>query len=136
MTRARRPSVCTVHGCPELAPGGGRCPTHRAEADRVRGTSRERGYTTWWDHNRKAFLKANPLCVDCGAQAEVPDHDPISRRDLVSMGVEDPDAWDRLKPRCTPCHNRRTALYDGGFGRPARVVDEVTSTPPVGGGSA
>jgi 5-methylcytosine-specific restriction endonuclease McrA len=42
----------------------------------------------------------------------------VSRRDLVEAGVVDPDADQWLQARCTPCHSKRTATVDGGFGHP------------------
>jgi 5-methylcytosine-specific restriction protein A len=58
------------------------------------------------------------MCVDCGARATTSDHAPVSRRDLIAAGVTDPDADRYLQARCTPCHSRRTAAVDGGFGNP------------------
>jgi 5-methylcytosine-specific restriction protein A len=60
------------------------------------------------------------MCVDCGRPATTADHAPVSRRDLVAAGVTDPDADRFLQSRCTPCHSRRTATVDGGFGNPIR----------------
>jgi hypothetical protein len=54
---------------------------------------------------------------DCGGPATVPDHDPVSRAELVRQGVPDPDDWRYLRPRCERCHNKKTATRDGGFGR-------------------
>jgi 5-methylcytosine-specific restriction protein A len=31
-------------------------------------------------------------------------------------GDSDNDAWDNLRSRCHPCHSRKTATHDGGFG--------------------
>jgi hypothetical protein len=45
------------------------------------------------------------------------------------MGVADPDAWHRLKPRCMPCHSRKTALQEGGFGHQPVLSSESTATP-------
>lgn len=78
---------------------------------------------------RATFLAAHPTCIDCGAPSTEADHDPISRRDLVAMGDPDPDAWHHLKPRCKPCHARRTARVDGGFGH-------LPQTPGGGGGTS
>ena len=110
----RPPSPCTHPGCPVLVDGGGRCATHKAmarrESDRVRGTATQRGYDHRWQRKRRPFLARHTVCVDCGARATVADHDPYTRRELVAMGVDDPDRDEYLQPRCTSCHNRRTAL--------------------------
>lgn len=37
----------------------------RIEQDQRRGSARERGYTTQWDHAARAHRQAHPLCVGC-----------------------------------------------------------------------
>lgn len=116
-----RVGVCTHPDCGELVRGGGRCPEHRSEARRAadarRPSASERGYGHGWAKRRSEYLRFHPWCVDCGGPATVPDHQPRSRAELVRQGNPDPDAWHHLVPRCERCHNRRTALEDGGFGR-------------------
>lgn len=110
--RRRGLTSCAAPGCPVLVPGG-RCPEHaaaqRKAQDARRPSARERGYDVEWERNAKAFLAENPWCVDCGAPATDADHDPIDRVELIRLGVPDPDAWWRLKPRCHPCHSARTS---------------------------
>lgn len=105
--------ACSVPGCPELT-SGGRCEAHRAQDWAIR---RERGAgqygATRWQRVRKAFLYRNPWCVLCMAQATVADHYPLSRRELIARGV-DPDTPSRLRPLCTPCHNKETARHQPG----------------------
>ncbi|GAA0599806.1 hypothetical protein GCM10010394_31620 [Streptomyces crystallinus] len=113
MPRRPRPP-CSAPGCPELTARGGRCEAHRREAEQQRGTSAERGYTTRWQRIRKAYLYRNPWCLLCGRTATVADHFPHSRRELVAQGVADPDAFNRLRPLCTTCHNRETAKRQPG----------------------
>lgn len=112
MPRKPRPP-CSVPGCPELTTGG-RCEAHRREAEQQRGTSNERGYTTRWQRTRKAYLYRNPWCLLCGRMATVADHFPLSRRELVAQGFAEPDAFNRLRPLCTQCHNRETAKRQPG----------------------
>jgi 5-methylcytosine-specific restriction protein A len=95
-------SVCVEPGCPNLKP----CSAHRR--DRGRPNATDRGYGPRWKRNRARYLNANPTCIDCGGKATVPDHDPVSRRELVARGDPNPDAWHHLKPRCKPCHDRKT----------------------------
>lgn len=116
---ARALKVCSKPGCPTLTPGG-RCTPHQREADRARGTSSQRGYDAAWERNRAAYL-ADPqhrLCAirgpKCTVLATVPDHHPVSRRDLIAQGVRDPDAWHRLRPACAPCHGTATAEHQPG----------------------
>lgn len=123
MPRALAP--CTI--CKE--PTAGRCTNAQCRRSRrpadQRPTAAQRGYDRKWRRNSAAFLKANPICVDwpaprCRQQATVPDHDPHTRAELIAMGEPHPDAWRWLKPRCGPCHSRKTASQDGGFGNPRR----------------
>lgn len=108
MPRAHQ--VCLRPGCPHLLAAGESCPEHPPRrAPDFRPSSGARGYgRRWAEKIRAPFLAANPVCVDCGGPAEVPDHDPVSRRELVAMGDPDPDAWHHLVPRCVRDHNRRT----------------------------
>lgn len=80
----------------------------------TRANATDRGYDAKWRRNRARFLKANPSCTDCGQPATVADHDPVSRRDLIARGEKHPDAWRHLKPRCKPCHDRRTGRAQPG----------------------
>lgn len=102
-----------------------RCPTCRerdtAMVEARRPSSTQRGYGSKWGIIRAAFLKAHPTCCipGCGAPAEVPDHHPVSRAELVAQGDPHPDAWARLRPLCLPCHRRETARNQpGGWNRP------------------
>ncbi len=120
MPRKPRPP-CSVPGCPELTTGG-RCPAHQREAEQQRGTAAERGYDARrWARIRRAYLYAHPWCVLCGRTAVVVDHFPESRRSLVARGVADPDAWHRLRPLCTQCHSRETAVHQPGGWAAERV---------------
>ena len=114
-TAAKRP--CTWPGCRELVSGGSRCSQHARQADRERGTAHERGYTTAWTKARAAFLSAHPFCKVHREQnalvaAVIVDHVIPHRGDKVLF-------WDsrNWQPLCKPCHDRKTATEDGGFGR-------------------
>ena len=106
------PRPCWYPGCRNLnciehpRPGSIRPPD-------LRPTAAKRGYGARWRVIRARFLAAHPTCEDCGRPATVPDHVP-SRRQLVAMGVPDPDADQYLHPRCRTCHNRHTNRQDGG----------------------
>jgi 5-methylcytosine-specific restriction enzyme A len=113
--------VCSQPGCPMLCEGG-RCDAHAKAADRARGTAAERGYAgKAWRHARRTVLRRDPVCVVCHVQqATVSDHYPVSRRDLVALGVSDPDAPFRMRGLCAPCHSRATAndpAQAGGWNR-------------------
>jgi 5-methylcytosine-specific restriction protein A len=108
---------------PRLCPGcrrtvRGRCPhctpATRKTTDDHRRSGETNPYGRPWKRNvRVPFLRANPLCVLCGALAEVPDHWPLTRRALIAQGVTDPDSFHRLRPLCLSCHARHGARDTG-----------------------
>jgi 5-methylcytosine-specific restriction protein A len=80
----------------------------------TRPTASQRGYGSRWSRIRRRFLRVNPTCALCPAPSEVPDHYPRSRKELLDQGVQDPDAFEYLRPLCTSCHNRETAKHQPG----------------------
>ena len=119
-TRARR--ECTKPGCSTLVSSGA-CDDHRHQAEALdrsrRGSASARFYGRSWQKARDAFLRVHPFCeMECAeagvvSAAEVVDHITPHRGDLRLF-------WDRAnwQPGCKPCHDRKTAREDGGFGRP------------------
>lgn len=107
------PKHC-AHGHPPYT--GKSCPTcaakYRAAGEARRPSARERGYTTAWDKEAKAFLAAFGQCTSCGAPATVVDHVTPHKGDQRLF-------WDRRnwQPLCASCHGRKTVRHDGGFGR-------------------
>ena len=73
-----------------------------------------------WRRERLVFLRAHPLCSECECYgiiraATVVDHvDPPHGDETVFW---DSGRWQAL---CVPCHNRKTAARDGGFGNARR----------------
>ncbi len=97
--------------------GSSRCKIHVKQADAQRGTANERGYSSAWQRARYHFLMAHPLCAQCGRDgrltaATVVDHIEPHKGDKQLF-------WQRAnwQPLCKPCHDRKTASEDGGFGR-------------------
>lgn len=89
----------------------------RAEQDKRRGSSSQRGYGSKWQRAREWFLKSNPLCVRCASGnrvtvATVVDHIIAHKGDMSLFW--DRDNWQAL---CKACHDTKTAREDGGFGR-------------------
>lgn len=115
MSRPQRLTVCTQPGCPTLTPGS-RCSEHERAADTARGTAAQRGYGgKGWRFARRNTLRRDPVCVICHvAPATVADHYPISRKELLALGVSDPDAPARMRGVCAPCHGRETAAHQPG----------------------
>lgn len=110
MPRARR--VCSQPGCPALTDGG-RCPDHRREAERKRGSAASRGYDHRWRKTRAAHLTHEPLCCEPGCFAGATDVDHID-----GLGPRGPRGHDpaNLRSYCHPHHSKRTARdQPGGF---------------------
>ncbi len=127
------PKPCNQVGCGVLVSDGtARCDLHkRVEArisDARRGSASQRGYGYKWQQASKGFLKAHPLCTrhelrgDVVA-AEVVDHIVPHRGDMDLF-------WKRAnwQPLCKRCHDIKTAVEDGGFGRPSASMGRVGQT--------
>lgn len=109
----RRPfKACTIPGCPNRVPRG-TCPEHRTP-DR-RPSARQRGYDAEWEAIAAAYLAAHPWCETptCPEAATDVDH-------IDGSGPRGNNDWSNLQALCHPCHSRKTALHDGGFGRRGR----------------
>ena len=69
-------------------------------------------YKSWaWRNFRKMILNRDPICKICGRSAsrEVDHIKPIKQ------GGDQLDS-DNAQGLCKPCHSRKTASEDGGFG--------------------
>lgn len=130
MPRKPRPP-CSVPGCPELTARGGRCVEHEREANADRASRGGAVYDTRWQRIRRAYLYRHPWCVLCGRLANVADHHPLSRRELIARGETNPDGPNHLRPLCVACHNRETARNQpGGFAAEARSRLQSGERPP------
>ena len=99
-------------GCTELTDSG-RCVVHAAKAERVRGNSTQRGYGSRHETSFRAeVLRRTPWCL-CGKRANVADHYPRTRRQLVALGL-DPNDPQYGRGLCESCHNRHTGLTSPG----------------------
>lgn len=126
----------------------GYCEPHaklqRKQSDEKRGTSSERGYGRRWQKARETYLNSHPLCEcsDCERReqsgltplpASVVDHKiPHRLKEALDSGDTDAVAraqalfWDsdNWQAMSKPCHDRKTAREDGGFGRLARGANK------------
>jgi hypothetical protein len=61
---------CSVIGCPELTDRGGKCATHRAEAEAKRPSRQARGYDANHDRQRRRVARlvrrGGVTCARCG----------------------------------------------------------------------
>lgn len=108
-------------GCGSLVNGPhSKCPLHMAEQRKREDASRNKAtkalYGSQWKKARAIYLWANSLCVMHLKQGEtvaasVVDHIEPHKGDASIF-------WDRTnwQSLCKPCHDRKTAMHDGGFG--------------------
>ncbi len=94
----------------------------KAQADKRRGTSAERGYNNEWRKARDIHLANEPLCREClksnvFTPANVVDHVISHKGDMKLFW--DKDNWQSL---CKECHDRKTVKEDGGFGNKVKMV--------------
>jgi 5-methylcytosine-specific restriction protein A len=105
----------------------------RRETERhaERFSAHARGYNREWRKVSRAFLQAHPLCTGFDSLCEergkrTPstevDHVVPHRGNMRLFW--DQDNWQAL---CHTCHSRKTALEDGGFGRPVARMRERLS---------
>ena len=105
---------CAYPGCPLLIPAGETyCNRHKSERQhkyRIDKPSSWKVYGRLWNRLRKIKLYRNPYCEICGKVATEVDHIvPIRKGGLNEL--------DNLQSLCKSCHSRKTAKYDGGFGK-------------------
>ncbi len=87
-----------------------------------RESSSKRGYGSRWQKARRTYLLSHPLCAHCETQgmltqATIVDH-------IVPHKGDQKLFWDATnwQPLCKPCHDRKTATEDGGFGRAIKNI--------------
>lgn len=123
MPKSQRWRVCSTPGCPEYSQGG-RCANCQRDAERKRGSARQRGYGGRHQTKfRPAVLARDPACVctdqdhghrdPCGRASVHADHWPLSRRELTTRGL-DPDDPQYGRGLCQPCHSSETAANQPG----------------------
>jgi 5-methylcytosine-specific restriction enzyme A len=116
--------ACNIGLCAERrAPGSAQCVKHRDAYRKsnedldvaTRGTSKERGYGgPRWERAKKTQRKYWPFCenlTEPGCKqvprvAEIADHWPRARKQLIADGVRDPDAPEYLRSLCRGCDQR------------------------------
>ena len=115
-SRPMRP--CSKLGCFLAVRRQGECPPNCSTprtADAHRGGSTSRGYGSRWQRRRAAVLREEPLCRHClerGITTEATEVDHITPRARGGSELR-----RNLQALCKPCHSRKTAREDGGFGR-------------------
>lgn len=117
----RSPHPCAAPQCPALTQDR-YCPTHRRarqqQQDERRGSAASRGYDSCWQRYRTAYLAKHPLCATCAARDQVTAATDVDH--IVPHRGDRRLFWDPTNHQalCGTCHDRKTAVEDGGFGRP------------------
>jgi len=108
---------CRYPGCPNLTHNT-YCEAHAKllanRYEKSRPSASQRGYDYRWRKYSKYFLQIHPLCVnfaECHNVAVLVDH--IKPHKGNSVLFWDPENHQAM---CKPCHDRKTASEDGGFG--------------------
>lgn len=114
---------CAAPACGALVRGVRYCPKHEyltrvvtQQHDERRESSTQRGYSYKWQQARKGFLAKHPLCTECERQGRIT---AATDLDHIIPHKGDKDAfWTRSnwQALCHPCHSRKTATEDGGWG--------------------
>ncbi len=81
-----------------------------------RASAAKRGYGRRWQRLRLKFLRANPLGEDCARQGKTTAATEVDHKAPHNGEPKLLYDWDNLSSKCKPCHSRKTAKQDGGFG--------------------
>ncbi len=112
--------LCSRAGCFGVVDDAGQCNNGHGKAKPVDTRTRnasQRGYGWRWAKASRAFRQSNPWCAECERNGIV------TRCNVVDHIVPHKDDqtlfWDQAnwQALCKPCHDRKTATEDGGFGR-------------------
>src|SRR5688572_4286356 len=112
--------------CPNLVTSGGRCPEHRQEAERVKGSRIARGYDKDWIRLREWFVRQpeNVLCRMCQAAGRTTLTTEVDHV-IPFNGLRDPLrlAVSNLQGLCADCHRKKTA------GRRSKMSEAASRNP-------
>ena len=110
------PKICSKAGCHTLTLRG-RCEAHQYDKGKDTAPDRQkrRKYATndpRWRLIRKRQLSRQPLCEECQRTGLLEPAKVVDHVDGDSFNNQP----DNLASMCWPCHSRKTAQQDGGFG--------------------
>ncbi len=114
-------SICSYPGCNELTHDR-YCSKHKREINKERNNINSKIYNNRWRKASKAYLKENPLCVQCEKEGRLI---PATEVDHIIPHCGDMKLfWNRSnwQPLCKSCHSKKTAEEDGGFGNTLKPI--------------
>ncbi len=102
---------CLAPGCGEYAQRNGRCALHATQAERQRGTTKQRGYAAGWRDVRAIVLRRDGyecrIQLLCGKGAGRSEGDPATEVDHIIPVSEVPElrlVLSNLRAACKPCN--------------------------------
>jgi 5-methylcytosine-specific restriction protein A len=104
MTRLK---PCSYPGCPYLTQKRF-CPAHQKHEDKERPSAARRGYDSRWQAYSRAYLKAHPICKQCGAPSQCVDHIIAHKGDMALF-------WDKSNHQalCLRCNTAKGIREEG-----------------------
>ena len=66
---------------------------------------------------RDRFIAAHPWCKRCGKRGKHVDH-------IIPISAGGTHDERNLQTLCHSCHAKKTALFDGSFGKPKKAVSQ------------
>jgi len=109
------PTPCRQPGCTRLVEMPGYCDAHRRQVHRDYDQARRQWAprdpfykTSFWVKTRAAFLRANPLCVECSKRGLLVPSQAVDHILPIKMGGHRTDPAN-LQALCISCHNAKTA---------------------------
>jgi len=120
------PHPCPAPGCAVLVQGPGRCPTHRVAAwqagDDHRGSARQRGYDTTWDHLRAQVRAEEPFCRMCDAEGRLTLTEMVDHIVPISVRLDLRLVRSNLQGLCWPCHGVKSAVDERKYNTAKELV--------------
>lgn len=123
---SRPPKRCQHPACPTLTQRGNYCDQHRRatdqraqrQYDRQRGNSAQRGYGASWKRLRLRILQRDLFaCQECKRAGRITLVGTSGHVDhIIPREQGGGDEESNLQTLCAPCHSRKTATEDHGFG--------------------
>lgn len=131
MATMRAKSICNAPSCGRLIDAPGYCAKHahipseyQKQKDKLRGNANERGYSSQWRKARLGYLAKHPLCVICQDNGRIVAGNVVDH--VIPHKGEKSLFWDSAnwQTLCKPCHDRKTAKDNGGFGNKIKNESE------------
>ena len=113
----RSKKTCATPGCAEVTHAV-RCAAHTKMAEKMKGTSAQRGYDARWRIARGCALRRDSyLCQACLKKGRPQEATEVHHLRPISEAPELRLDLDNLQSLCGPCHREISEREHGFFGR-------------------